>query len=117
MLPTPCHAERLVRAQYNRAGGARTRARNWQAARPLRKCRSVPQEPKPVRIPGARHPINRHSAALLLAACQLIVCGGAIAAAAAPQGRIVGYATGWSGAEDGDAGKIDTLIFAFAAVV
>src|ERR1700685_491356 len=54
--------------------------------------------------------------AALLLACQLIACGGAIAAAPS-QGRIVGYATGWDAAQNKDAGKIDTLIFAFAAVV
>ena len=67
-----------------------------------------------ITAPAARSLIRRASA-LLLAACHLIVCGGAIAAAAAPQGRIVGYATGWNGAEDKVA-KIDTLIFAFATL-
>jgi chitinase len=70
-----------------------------------------------MRIPGSRPLINRRTSALLLAACQFVVCGGAGAAAAAPQSRIVGYATGWDAARDQDAGKIDTLIFAFAAVV
>jgi chitinase len=52
--------------------------------------------------------------ALLLAAYPLISCGGAPAAAGLPHGRIVGYASGWDAAQDRDAGKIDTLIFAFA---
>ena len=30
--------------------------------------------------------------------------------------RMIGYATAWNPAQDGDAGKIDTLIFAFATV-
>jgi chitinase len=67
-----------------------------------------------VQIPVARPLINRHATALLLTACQLTLWGSAIATAA-PQGRIVGYATGWDGA-DQEAGKIDTLIFAFATV-
>ena len=80
--------------------------------------------------PGARHLFNGHAArslaallragsavALLLAAYPPTVCGGAVAAAGAPQARIVGYATGWDPAQDKDVGKIDTLIFAFAKLV
>jgi chitinase len=53
----------------------------------------------------------------MLAAYQLILCGGVTAAAVSPHGRIVGYATGWDPAQDKDAGKIDTLIFAFAKLM
>jgi chitinase len=67
-----------------------------------------------VRIPGTRCLINWPAATLVVAAYQLMLCGGATAAAVSPQGRIVGYATGWDAAQDRDAGKIDTLIFAFA---
>jgi chitinase len=70
-----------------------------------------------VRIPGTRCLINRHAAALLVAAYQLILCGGATAAAVSPHGRVVGYATGWDAAQDRDAGKLDTLIFAFAKLI
>lgn len=51
-------------------------------------------------------------AALLLA----LLPAAAIHAAPAgsPHYRIVGYATGWNPAQDKDAGRIDTLIFAFA---
>ena len=65
-------------------------------------------------MPGARYPITWRAMALLLAAYQLIVCGGAVAAAGTPHSRIVGYATGWDATQDRDAAKIDTLIFAFA---
>ena len=51
------------------------------------------------------------SIALLLAACH-----GAVATDAPAHYRIVGYATDWQAAQDRDAGKIDTLIFAFAKV-
>src|ERR1700674_5314599 len=70
-----------------------------------------------MRIPGTRHRINWHAAALLLAAYPLILSEGATAATVSPHARIVGYATGWDPAEDKDAGKIDTLIFAFAKLV
>jgi chitinase len=70
-----------------------------------------------VQIPGTRWLINWHAAALLVAAYQLVACGAAFAAAASPHGRIVGYATGWDAAQDRDAGKIDTLIFAFAKLI
>jgi chitinase len=69
-----------------------------------------------VEIPGTRSSITRHAAALLVAACQLVFCG-APAAAVSPHARIVGYATGWDAAQDRDAGKIDTLIFAFAKLI
>jgi len=59
----------------------------------------------------------RHSVAvLLLAACPVLGCGAAAAAGSA-QPRIIGYATRWDAARSQDAGKIDTLIFAFANVV
>ena len=55
-------------------------------------------------------------AVALLLAGQILPCG-----AAAPGGaghvRIVGYATDWAPVQDAQAGKIDTLIFAFAQVV
>ena len=70
-----------------------------------------------MQIPGTRWLINWHAAALLVAAYQLVVCGAAFAAAVSPHGRIVGYATGWDAAQDRDAGKIDTLIFAFAKLI
>jgi chitinase len=70
-----------------------------------------------VRIPGTRCPISWHAAALLVAAYQLILCGGATAAAVPARVRIVGYATGWDAAQDRDAGKLDTLIFAFAKLI
>jgi len=55
-------------------------------------------------------------AVLLLAACLRSGC--VAAAAAAPvHPRIIGYATLWDAAQTQDAGKIDTLIFAFANVV
>jgi chitinase len=57
------------------------------------------------------------ASALLLAACQLVVCAGPAAAAVSPHSRIVGYATGWVPAQDKDAGKIDMLIFAFAKLI
>jgi chitinase len=69
-----------------------------------------------VQFPVARPLINRHATALLLAACQLTLWGGVSGAAPTTPGRIVGYATGWDGTADKDVGKIDTLIFAFAAV-
>jgi chitinase len=69
-----------------------------------------------VQIPGARWLINWLAAALLVAACQLILCAAA-ASAVSPHGRIVGYATGWDAAQDRNAGKIDTLIFAFAKLI
>ena len=53
---------------------------------------------------------------LLLAAYPLSGCGAA-AAAASVHPRIIGYATGWNTAQTEDAGKIDTLIFAFANLV
>ena len=55
-------------------------------------------------------------AAALLLASQILPCGAAAASGAA-HARIVGYATDWDPAEDAQAGKIDTLIFAFAQVV
>jgi chitinase len=67
-----------------------------------------------MQIPGTKWLINWHAAALALGAYQLMVCVAASAAATPPHGRIVGYATGWDAAQDRDAGKIDTLIFAFA---
>jgi chitinase len=70
-----------------------------------------------VRIPGTRCLTNWPAAALVVAAYQLMLCGGATAAAVSPHGRIVGYATGWDAAQDRDAGKIDTLIFAFAKLI
>ena len=54
--------------------------------------------------------------ALLVAACQLLLCGAPGASPRAPHGRIVGYVIGWEAAENKDLGKIDTLIFAFAHV-
>ena len=54
-------------------------------------------------------------AAALLLASQILSCGAAAASGAA-HARIVGYATDWDPAEDAQAGKIDTLIFAFAQV-
>ncbi len=54
------------------------------------------------------------ASALLLVAFPLIPCGGTEAAAVSPHGRIIGYATDWDAVQDKDAGKIDTLIFAFA---
>jgi chitinase len=63
------------------------------------------------------HLIGWHAAALLLGASQLVLGGGIAAAAVSPHGRIVGYATGWNAAQDADAGKLDTLIFAFAKVI
>jgi chitinase len=66
---------------------------------------------------GNRHSFRWHAAALLLAAYPLIFSAAAAAAALSPHGRIVGYATGWDPAEDKDAGKIDTLIFAFAKLI
>ncbi|HEY4445304.1 MAG TPA: glycoside hydrolase family 18 protein [Steroidobacteraceae bacterium] len=70
-----------------------------------------------MQISGTRWLINWHAAALLAAAYPLVVCGAAFAAAVSPHGRIVGYATGWDAAQDRDAGKIDTLIFAFAKLI
>jgi chitinase len=70
-----------------------------------------------VQISGTRWLINWHAAALLAAAYPLVVCGAAFAAEVSPHGRIVGYATGWDAAQDRDAGKIDTLIFAFAKLI
>jgi chitinase len=46
----------------------------------------------------------------------MLGCGTA-AAAASVHPRIIGYATRWDAARTEDAGKIDTLIFAFASVV
>lgn len=68
-----------------------------------------------------RNPDNSHStrwraAILLLAASQLVLFGGTAAATVSPHGRIIGYATGWNPVQDKDAGKIDTLIFAFAEI-
>jgi len=60
--------------------------------------------------------INRHAKTLLLVAHLLLLAPGATPAAS-PPGRIVGYATGWDPAQDQDAGKISTLIFAFAKVM
>ena len=57
-----------------------------------------------MRITGTRCLINWHAAALLVAVNQLILCGGASAAAVSPHAHIVGYATGWDAAEDRDAG-------------
>jgi chitinase len=62
----------------------------------------------------ASSPIRLRASAMLLLAFQLIPCGGAEAAALSPHGRIIGYATDWDPVQDKDAGKIDTLIFAFA---
>jgi chitinase len=56
------------------------------------------------------------AAAALLVACASLSCGSA-AAALPSYGRIVGYATGWDPAHSEDAGKIDTLIFAFAKLL
>jgi chitinase len=54
-------------------------------------------------------------AALLLPALSLAMNVGAAAATSPPSPyRIVGYATGWNPLQTKDAGKIDTLIFAFA---
>ena len=50
------------------------------------------------------------AAAWLTASC----CLAATHAAPARHYRVVGYATGWNPVQDKDAGKIDTLIFAFA---
>jgi len=61
--------------------------------------------------------VRFHTLALLLTAYQLILSGAAAAAGGSPPGRIVGYATGWNAAQDRDAGKIDTLIFAFAKLI
>jgi chitinase len=56
----------------------------------------------------------RHSlAVLLLAACPILGCGAATGAALV-QPRIIGYATRWDAAQNQNAAKIDTLIFAFA---
>ena len=60
---------------------------------------------------------KRHATVLLLAACQFLLCGGIHGAAASPHGRVVGYATDWDPTQDRDAGKIDTLIFAFAKLI
>ena len=61
--------------------------------------------------------MRRHAAAvLLLVASQMPLCGNAIAETESAHARIVGYATGWDAAQDQEAGKIDTLIFAFAQV-
>jgi chitinase len=50
---------------------------------------------------------------LLIAAFPLVSCR-ASTPAAPPHPLIVGYATGWDRSQANDAGKIDTLIFAFA---
>jgi chitinase len=67
--------------------------------------------------PAGTVTVRIHALALLFTAYQLILCGGAAAAVGSPHGRIVGYATGWNAAQDRDAGKIDTLIFAFAKLI
>lgn len=60
---------------------------------------------------------RRHAAAvLLLAASQLLLWGSVSAQTESAHPRVVGYATGWDAAQDREAGKIDTLIFAFAQV-
>lgn len=59
-------------------------------------------------------PSRIFAAAVLLAAWPPMSSG---TAAAPAYGRIVGYATGWDPAQNKDAGKIDTLIFAFAKLL
>jgi len=80
-----------------------------------------PAQHRPARQDAARRVSNRWGrtlvSALLLAACQLVVRACPAAAAVPPHSRIVGYATGWVPAQDKDAGKIDTLIFAFAKLI
>ena len=64
---------------------------------------------------GMRH--SRSWAVLGAFAVALLCSAGAASAKnAAPHYRVIGYATGWNPARDRDAGKIDTLIFAFATV-
>ena len=61
--------------------------------------------------------LMRRLTAGLLATSLLLLPYGASAAESAPaHARIVGYATAWDAAQDKDAGKIDTLIFAFATL-
>jgi len=65
--------------------------------------------------PEAR-PLRHSLAVLLLAACPVLGCGAAVAAASAHP-RIIGYATRWDAAQNQNVGSIDTLIFAFATLV
>jgi chitinase len=67
-----------------------------------------------MRIFGARLLTRSHIATLLFAACLLTSFHSAIAADASPHYRVVGYAGGWNPVQDKDAGKISTLIYAFA---
>ncbi len=53
---------------------------------------------------------------LALLAILSFAASAANASATPPSRRVVGYATGWNPAQDKDLGKIDTLIFAFAAI-
>jgi chitinase len=66
-------------------------------------------------LPEAR-PLRHSVAVLLLAACPVLGYGAPTPAASAHP-RIIGYATRWDAARTQDAGKIDTLIFAFAGLV
>ena len=62
-----------------------------------------------------RHIFLRHPGRWLAGLLALLaVSGTAVATDATPSYDIVGYATGWDPAQTKDAGKIDTLIFAFA---
>jgi chitinase len=54
---------------------------------------------------------------VLLSTSLTVPYGGATAATISLHSRIVGYATRWDPVQDRDAGKIDTLIFAFAKLI
>jgi chitinase len=70
-----------------------------------------------LRKPGNRPLIRLLATAVLLSAFLTVPYGGATAATVSLHSRIVGYTTRWNPAQDRDAGKIDTLIFAFATVI